>query len=826
MGGGPPLAIRPSSRHDLFISHATADAWWVKGFLLPALGLPADRFITPEQFRPGAVVLDEFEQAVRQSRLTVIVLSPAYLADQWAIIGEQLASHAAVAEARDRLVPLLLEPCRIPLHVDFRVRLDCTDPATWEVEVARLRELLDRPEPRPEKLPCPYPGMVPFGDEDGGRFFGRNREVQELVGRIRATPRLFIIGPSGSGKSSLVFAGLVPELHRREPGRWLVRSLRPGQAPLAALASALEGQPTPSQRLLVVVDQLEEVFTQPPAAERESFLAVLKELHQMTGGVVLMTMRADFYGDLMGTELWPLPDGKRLEVVPLRGDALRAAIKEPARTIEVYQEPGLVERLMADAASQPGVLPLLQETMVLLWEGMRYRALTLHAYEALGRGGASGLAAALATTADAALAELDSSQQAIARRIFLRLVQLGEGRDDMRRRQPVSALRAAGDDPALFDATLRHLTDRRLLTMSGAARPDAATVDLAHEALIMAWPVLRRWTEEGRTGELFRRQVELDAGEWSRGGRDRSALYRGGRLHAAQEWARRYPYEPSTLVSAFLTASRRRHVALRAVLSLLLLVALVGTARLATPEVQAFLWRREAAALGPMVRLPAGVALLGYGRTGERAQRRVDLAGFAIDLHEVTNRQYRLCVRARVCSPPLESSDAPSYEDVHMELPVVFVAAQQAADYCRWLGRRLPSEAEWERAARGTGGRPWPWGSAKPATWHANLQIGGRLPKGLIRVSDPAFEHGRTPEGIRDLLGNVWEWSSTPEGCRPNAYECQQLWDGRSKVVSLIQLGGGWADPLADRITEEAVGADPTDHDRATGFRCVQSAAS
>jgi formylglycine-generating enzyme required for sulfatase activity len=227
-----------------------------------------------------------------------------------------------------------------------------------------------------------------------------------------------------------------------------------------------------------------------------------------------------------------------------------------------------------------------------------------------------------------------------------------------------------------------------------------------------------------------------------------------------------------------------------------------------------------------MARLPAGIAPLGHGRTGERAQRRVELAGFAIDLHEVTNRQYRLCVRTRACSRPLESSDAPRYEDADPDLPVVFVTAQQAADYCRWLGRRLPSEAEWERAARGAGGRPWPWGSAKPTTRYANLQIGGHLPKGLVRITDPSFDKGRTPEHIRDLLGNAWEWTSTPEGCRPNAYQCRQLWDGGSKVESLTLRGGGWADPLADRITEEVVGADPTDHDRATGCRCAQGAAS
>jgi hypothetical protein len=143
--------------YDLFISYAEGDRAWVEGYLLPALGMPAERVITHQDFRPGAAVVAEFERAVIESCYTVLVLSPAYLADEWSIFGEQLISHASVAEQRAQLIPILLRPCTLPLRVDFRVRLDCTDEANWEAETVRLRTLLDQPEPKPERIPCPYP---------------------------------------------------------------------------------------------------------------------------------------------------------------------------------------------------------------------------------------------------------------------------------------------------------------------------------------------------------------------------------------------------------------------------------------------------------------------------------------------------------------------------------------------------------------------------------------------------------------------------------------------------------------------------------------------
>jgi WD40 repeat protein len=551
----------------------------VAGYLLPALGLPADRVLTRDRFRPGAPVVEQFEHAVRDSRYTVIVLTPAYLADEWSTFGERLASHAAVAGGHDRLIPLLLEPCVIPLHVEFRVRLDCTEPARWDQETARLRELVDQPEPVPEELPCPYPGMAPF-DASRARFFhGRAGEVSALARRLRHQRFVLVIGPSGSGKSSLVLAGLLPELARREDGHWLVRSLRPGSAPLRSLAAALGGwedqpvgaaparaeldravalllgrEPT-ADRLLVVVDQLEEAFTQATEPERSAFLSTLETLREVDRCAVVATMRADFYPELMISALWPVDPVERVEVVPLRGAALRPAIERPAQDVGVHLDRGLTERLLADAADEPGALPLVQETMVLLWQDRAHRLLTQSAYDALGVDGQSGLAVALATRADAALSSLAPGQRLIARRIFLRLVQFGEGRDDTRRQQPVAALRAATEDPELFDRTLTHLTDQRLLIMSSEGAAEARTVDLAHEALITAWPTMRRWTEQARQGLRVQRQLSRDAEEWQALGGEPSALIRGVQLAAAREWAGEHPDELNVLERAFLDAS-------------------------------------------------------------------------------------------------------------------------------------------------------------------------------------------------------------------------------------------------------------------------------
>ncbi|HUV90536.1 MAG TPA: TIR domain-containing protein [Anaerolineae bacterium] len=554
------MTDRVEFAYDLFISYAEAERAWVEGYLLDALTQAGVRCHTEAAFALGVPRLLEFERAVQDSRRTLLVLSPAYLAEGFTQFTDLLAQSYGLESATWPVIPLILRPVELPPRLALLTALDATDPDDWPPTITRLCTELQRAAPGPAPRPvCPYPGMVPFSEEDSERFFGREREAQELLERLRLHPFLAVIGPSGSGKSSLVFAGLIPALRKSGlfgPGGWLVRALRPGEAPLAALQEAIGDvtnlqlptsnlQP-PTSNLLLVVDQFEELFTL-ARADVEAFqqallrLAESKSTDQETDKRiancrVVLTVRADFYPDLMATLLWPEIQAHRAEVLPLGEDGLRQAIVRPAENAGVFVESALVERLVADAAGEPGVLPLVQEALVLLWERLERRFLPLSAYEALGSAGRTGLQVAMARRADAVLADLTPEQQAIARRTFLRLVQFGEGRADTRRQQPVADLRAAGDAPEAFEHTLEHLAHNRLLTLSGEERAAGRQADIAHEALIAGWPTLQTWLSQRREAEQTRRRLEATAAEWERLGRGSGGLLDEVELAEAERW--------------------------------------------------------------------------------------------------------------------------------------------------------------------------------------------------------------------------------------------------------------------------------------------------
>jgi energy-coupling factor transporter ATP-binding protein EcfA2 len=571
--------------YDLFVAYATTDRAWVEGYLLDALAATGLRCYTAADFDPGMPQVLAFERAVQRSQRSLLVLSPDYLANGFDQFANVLALDAGLRTDTWPVVPLILRPVVLPPRLEALVSLDATEPERWPLVIERLCQRLRIPPPPPAvRPPCPYPGMRAYTAEDRWAFWGREQEIEELRRRVRHQNYLFVIGPSGSGKSSLVSAGLAPTLQAHEPDVWRIATVRPGATPLAALATtlganlAVPGQTWASRvddllarspsttRLLLIVDQLEELFTLASKADQSGFIAALEALRQGDGCVLVLTMRADFYPDLMNSALWPLTAGQRLEIAPLRSEALREALARPAERLGVRIEPELIERLLVDAADEPGVLPLLQETMVLLWERLERRLLPLRAYEALGLG-ESGLAVALVTTADAALAVLPPARQPIARRIILSLIQLGEGRADTRRQQSVVALRqaVAAPDAAAFDATVRHLADRRLITIgvAGGGRAEAAVgasavIDLAHEAMIGAWPQLRGWLQDREMLRLHRRLTQA-ATEWqaaqAQGRADDSFLYGRARLVEAQRYAERFPDEVSQAEHQFLAAS-------------------------------------------------------------------------------------------------------------------------------------------------------------------------------------------------------------------------------------------------------------------------------
>lgn len=422
--------------------------------------------------------------------------------------------------------------------------------------------LFDIADTRP-KPACPYPGMVPFSEADSANFFGRAAEITDAVARLRLSPFLTVIGPSGSGKSSLVYAGVIPTLRTTTSfgaGNWHFITMRPGVQPLTALCQQL-GVDTPAalatltlaQRTLLFIDQFEETFTLARQAadgqpESRQFLTALGNLANKPKLFILLTVRADFYPELMAAPLWPQIKANRLELPPMGARELRAAIVQPAEGVGVALDILLVQQLINEAAGEPGVLPLVQETLVQLWDQLEKRRLPYSAYLAMADGGRSGLQVAIARRADVTFDGFSEQGQSIARRIFLRLVQFGEGRADTRRRLSVAELCDADDDQQLFEATLQALAQVRLLTLSANlaedtdrrqvdnAHPDRRQVDISHEAIISGWPQIQQWLKERRESEQARRRLESKAEDWQRLGKKEGGLLDQFELREAEQW--------------------------------------------------------------------------------------------------------------------------------------------------------------------------------------------------------------------------------------------------------------------------------------------------
>ncbi len=500
---------------DLFIDHAASDEAFVRGFLLPHLGLPPGRVALSSELALGRPRVGELERVIQGARWIVLVLSAAHPADRWNRYTAQLASHAAVGQ--HRLVPLVLEPCHVPLSLEVLVELDFRDRSAWQARADQLRVALQADEASDRVIPSPYPGMRPFKEEEHVHFHGRDREIQELLQRLCAGQReVYVVGPSGSGKSSLVTAGVLPRL----PEGTVVRALRPGPRPRQRLLDALgpEGTAAPARRFVLFVDQLEELFVQSDGAERHDFVDLVRLLRAHEGVSIVYSLRADFYGALMSSELWPTDQRVcQVEIAPLRDGALREAIENPARTVGVYFDQRLVDRLVFDAASEPGALPLLQDILYQLWNRRLHQYVPLAAYEALGVDDHSGLAVMLGRRADAALADLTAHQERIAADIFLRLVSFGDGRPDTRRSRSASDLGARGEGRDDVTVILEHLVERRLLISDRRSPTNEVWYDIAHEALISAWPRLRGWIEAGRADEQRRDDLERKATEWHEG---------------------------------------------------------------------------------------------------------------------------------------------------------------------------------------------------------------------------------------------------------------------------------------------------------------------
>lgn len=486
----------------------------------------------------------------------------------------------------------------------------------WAVHCARQVALLPGGGEELDMAPPgdnPYKGLDAFHQEDAPVFFGREVLVEQLLTRLNqngSTPRfLAVVGPSGCGKSSVVRAGLIPALRQdKVPGAatWAVATMFPRINPFFELETTLRAvatKPQPDlldllqrdsyglarasrlilsedQALLLVIDQFEEVFTlvEDSALARRFMDSLYAAVTDPRSTVrVVITLRADFLDrPLMYPDFSWLVQKHTVMVVPLTPDELERAITLPAQQAHIAIESGLVARLVAEANEQPGALPLLEFALTELYDNRIGRTITMSSYEETG-----GLQQALAAQADKIYAGLSHTQQEAGRQLFLRLITLGEGTEDVRRRVPMRELAALGAQSEAIDYVIQFLAANRLLTLDLDPVTKEPLVEVAHEALIREWRKLREWLDESRNDVRMERLLATAVEEWHQHDREESYLMGGAKLAQFEGWREASNLALTEAENKFLSASvaerdrqrRRRRMIRNLVLATTLLAA-------------------------------------------------------------------------------------------------------------------------------------------------------------------------------------------------------------------------------------------------------------
>ncbi len=419
----------------------------------------------------------------------------------------------------------------------------------------------------------PYQGLRAFQEQDEDRFFGRDELIDRLVDRVRDDCRFTaVVGPSGSGKSSVVQAGAIPRLRREAPAIRVV-TMQPGTKPFAELHASLDRSggerarwrdgddlcdavarslPPGATRLLIVIDQFEELFTMVDADVAERFMDMLvQSIGNLDGRVrILITLRADFYDrPLANARFGALFADNVVNVVALAPDQLEVAATEPARRLDVQLEPRLVGRLIADVAGQPNALPLFQFALTELFDERTSGMLEMSTYERIG-----GVRRAVARRAESLYERLGTDEREAAHHLFLRIATISDGIVG-RRRVPASELVSLDVDVVALQAAIDLFVRYRLLVLDRDPASGVPTIEVAHEALLAEWTRLRDWIEESHSDLLTQMSFTTALREWEGARRSPGYLLTGARLDDYEQWATTTKLRLTTLEREYLDES-------------------------------------------------------------------------------------------------------------------------------------------------------------------------------------------------------------------------------------------------------------------------------
>jgi formylglycine-generating enzyme required for sulfatase activity/energy-coupling factor transporter ATP-binding protein EcfA2 len=872
------VADQVSNPYDVFLSYHWRDHAQVEALATRLREQKLTVFLDRWYLTPGQSWPKKLETELARCRAVAVCIGQGEMGP-WQQREQYLALERQVAAERQGqtfpVIPVLLPGAEPPLGflsqltwVDFRVRVD--DPILLNTLVHAIHGKPPGPDSQEtvrETLStiCPYRGLLYFREEDAPFFFGREAAITQLTSTVQQHNLVAVVGASGSGKSSVVRAGLVPELRKARDRVWEVATIVPTDRPVHALAAVLMPflEPDMSEvtrlretnqladdlisrktalrdivdrvlakqpgtdRLLLIADQWEELFTLcKEDAARRCFIDNILEATAATKLSAVLTLRGDFFGRAI-TDYRPLSDrvqGAQVNLGPMNREELRLAIEEPAKKVGLTFEAGLIDLILEQVGDEPGHLPLVEFVLRRLWEDRQGGQLHHAAYKAMG-----GMQGAIAQKAESLFTKLSDEDQRKVQQMFLRLVRPGDGEADTRRR---ATLEEVGTEEHRL---AKELADERLLVTSQRAGGGEQTIEVSHEALIRHWDRLRGWVDADRRFLAWQQRLCTSVEQYEENHKNADVLLRGLSFTEALEWLKKKPDSFSSRERQFVMASKAHVLRRRWLTAAIGGIVVVGvtllwlekqsvTVKYATSVIMARLYLVSVAE-PEMVIIWGGSYrqgdIQGQGSKEEQPARQVTIKPFAMGKYEVTFREYDRYVELTGGGSPHDQAWG------REKRPVINVSWNEAVTYAKWLSQatgkryRLPTESEWEYAAR-SGGKDETWAGTSDEEQlhdyavyykhsHGTEVVGSKKPSGT---------------GVYDMSGNVLEWV---EDCWHDTYERAptdgSVWlgvDGGDCDRRVVR-GGSWFDhdPGILRVSSRE-GGSPDGWGYALGFRLVQ----